>query len=356
MVAALCRGTCAQVEALLAAQLDGPLSRADADGLAVHLRRCPECCALANGLEPAPVFPAIAPDVYELGPIIGIGGMGRVRIARDRRIGREVAIKELLYTTETLVARFVREARVAASLQHPNIVPIYEVGCWDDGTPFYAMARVRGRSLFDAISAASSPEERAALVTAVIAAADGTAFAHAHGVLHRDLTPSNILVGDFGETVIIDWGLAKALRAPAVGVEYRTGVTHDMLTAAGDVLGSPAYMPPEQAHGESTDERADVYALGAILYHVLAGSAPYVGRSAKAILAAVCEQAPPPLTKLAPWVTRALAELVDTATAREPSERYASAIELARDLRRFHAGLLAPRRPSLLRRWLRGRA
>ena len=349
---------CDQTDARLAARSEGALSATDAAALAAHLEVCDDCRLLAEGLDDgsaaAPVFPVVDASAYELGPVVGHGGMGRIRIARDRRIGRRVAMKELLFNTESLAARFVREARVAASLQHPNIVPIYEVGCWADGTPFYTMRMIEGRTLFKAIQDATSLEERMELLPSVIAAADAVAFAHANGIIHRDLTPANILLGDFGETIVIDWGLAKDLRVDLdrVAPEYQTGMTQQVLTAKGDVVGSPAYMPREQAAGEEIDARADVYALGAILYHLLAGRAPYQGRSSKAIIQKVRAEAPTPLDKVALGAPRGLVAIVRKAMARDVGDRHSNAKELASELRRFQAALVVGAHRGPLTRWL----
>src|SRR5262245_59712622 len=246
-------GTCDQTDALLAARLCNALDAACSDVLDRHLARCARCRELAADLalpaDRARLFPLVDDGIYELGDVLGYGGMGRIRIARDRRIGRTVAIKELLFHTDVLAARFVREARVAASLQHPNIVPVYDVGSWADGTPFYTMRLVQGRSLHDALAETRALRDRMALLPVLVAASDAAAFAHSCGIVHRDLTPANILLGDFGETLVIDWGLAKDLRADRerVAPEFQTGFTQQLLTARGDVLGSPAYMPPEQA-------------------------------------------------------------------------------------------------------------
>jgi serine/threonine protein kinase len=338
--------SCEQTDALLAARLCGGLDAARASALDRHLADCVRCCEIAEDLElpaeRARLFPVVGEGVYELGDVLGYGGMGRIRRARDRRIGRTVALKELLFHTDVLAARFVREARVAASLQHPNIVPVYDVGSWADGTPFYTMRLVQGRSLYDALAGAPTLRDRMALLPAVVAASDAAAFAHASGIVHRDLTPANVLVGDFGETLVIDWGLAKDLRGDRerVAPEFQTGLTQQLLTANGDVLGSPAYMPPEQANGEPTDARADVYALGAILYHVLAGRAPYEGRTPDAVVAKVRTQAPASIDSVAQRAPRALVAIVATAMAREAGERYASARELAAALRAFTADAL----------------
>jgi serine/threonine protein kinase len=338
---------CARTDAWLAARAAGTLDDKLVAALDAHLAWCGDCRGVAGDLEVpevvAPLFPIVDASIYELGPIIGYGGMGRIRIAVDRRIGRRVAIKELLFHTDELAARFVREARIAASLQHPNIVPIYDVGCWADGTPFYAMRLVQGRSLYEALVQAASHRERMALLPAVIAAADAVGFAHASGIVHRDLTPANILLGDFGEALVIDWGLAKDLRGdgPRVGPEFQTGLTQRVLTGKGDVIGSPAYMPREQASGEVTDARADVYALGAIVYHLLAGTAPYTGRSSKAVLAQVRSDEPVPLERHAPRVPGALLSIVRTAMARDAADRYPTARELAAALHGFTAEALA---------------
>jgi serine/threonine protein kinase len=213
---------------------------------------------------------------------------------------------------------------------------------------------IEGRTLFKAIQDATSLEERMELLPSVIAAADAVAFAHANGIIHRDLTPANILLGDFGETVVIDWGLAKDLRVDLdrVAPEYQTGMTQQVLTAKGDVVGSPAYMPREQAAGEEIDARADVYALGAILYHLLSGRAPYQARSAKAIIQKVRAEAPAPLEKVALGAPRGLVAIVRKAMTREASGRHANAKELAAELRRFQAALVVGAHRGPLTRWL----
>src|SRR5580692_1719550 len=211
---------------------------------------------------------------------IAKGGMGRVVTARDRRLGRNVAIKELLPQHRDLARRFEREARITARLQHPAIVHVYEAGVWPGGEPFYAMQLVAGRSLDKVVAERKTLNERLGLLPTVIAVADALAYAHSEHVIHRDLKPSNVLVGEFGETVVIDWGLAKDVSGHGdneveLGESSQQWRSTSQDTIEGGVVGTPAYMPPEQARGEAADERSDVYALGAMLYTVLAGGPPY---------------------------------------------------------------------------------
>src|SRR5262245_32048960 len=211
---------------------------------------------------------------YELLHDHARGGAGRVMRAYDPRLRRTVAVKESLRSTDQARARFVREAQLTARLQHPGIVPVHELARWPDGQPFYAMKMVSGRSLKALLAEKSGLAARLELLPNVIAVAETIAYAHSERVIHRDLKPGNIMIGAFGETVVIDWGLAKNLGEPDVapaslGPWRDAGETGESATATGMVLGTPAYMPPEQARGETVDERADVYALGAILYELL---------------------------------------------------------------------------------------
>ena len=260
------------------------------------------------------------PGRYQVLAEHGRGGIGRVVRATDREFGRDVAVKELLRRTATSERRFFREALITARLEHPNIVPVHEAGRWPDGTPFYVMKLVAGRSLRDFIDEAKTYRDRLALVDRVLAVVDAIAYAHDRGVIHRDLKPSNIMVGDYGETIVIDWGLAKNLQDPddAVSTDGEASPGTPELTAAGTVLGTPAYMAPEQGAGSVADARSDVYALGAILSEVL-------GR---------------PKAGAAGEIPADLASIVSRAMAREAADRYQTAQELAEDLRRFRTGLL----------------
>jgi len=289
----------------------------------------------------AKALPKGETDRYDLSGEFAHGAIGRILHARDRRLNRPVAIKELIFPGGTVEARFVTEALITARLQHPSIVPVYDAGRWDTGEPFYAMKFVSGRSLADVIGEAKTLQDRLALLPHVLAVAEAIAYAHTERVIHRDLKPANVLVGDFGETVVIDWGLAKDLSHEGggeTGVANATVAVDPSLTHLGTVVGTPAYMPPEQAAGRIVDERADVYALGAILYHLLAGTRPYDTGSSAQVIDQVVRGPPPPLAGRQKGIPSDLLTIVAKAMARDPSERYATARELAEDLRRFQTG------------------
>ncbi len=294
--------------------------------------------------------PALPSSRYVVGTLVGQGGMGRVYAARDVRLDREVALKEALPGTE---ARLAREARVTAWLDHPNIVPVHDVGRTAEGRAFYAMRLVRGRTLAAAFAAGPDgaiPDLAARLrhVRTLLAVADAVAFAHARGVVHRDLKPANILVGEFGETQVMDWGVARVLgRAEVAGAVAAGARAADAptavprvdvsdppdaaLTGAGGVVGTPRYMCPEQAHGARVDPRADVWSLGAMLYELLAGAPPYGGSRVEA-LAAARAGIVPPLRDRAPDAPAELVAIAERALRPDPDERYPTARAFAADL------------------------
>jgi WD40 repeat protein len=287
------------------------------------------------------------------------GGIGRILRAFDRELGRLVAIKELRSPGGASVERFVREAQITMRLEHPSIVPVHDAGRWESGAPFYAMKLVVGRTLKEVAEDARTTAERMRLLPNVIAVAEAMAYAHEERVVHRDLKPSNVLVGAFGETIVIDWGLAKdlSLAEGPVASEHPGGPMRSDATAIGTVVGTPSFMPPEQARGEEIDARADVYALGAILYFVLSGKAPHEGETSADVLARVRAETPVPIATLAPEVPPDLAAIVARAMARAKETRYRTAGELVEDLRRFQAGQLVQAhrysRFELAARWVR---
>jgi serine/threonine protein kinase len=261
--------------------------------------------------------------------------------AHDRELGREVAIKELISRGRVSEARFLREALITARLEHPGIVPVHEAGRWSDGTPFYAMKLVAGRPLRDLILERHTVEQRIGLLHHVIAVADAIAYTHRRNIIHRDLKPANVIVGDFGETIVIDWGLAKDLSVPdepsVQGGAYTPTDDRD-LTAAGTVLGTPTYMAPEQARGEYVDETADVFAIGAMLWELcsLQKVPPTNLRQRHRLLRRA-------------GIDRDLTVIIDKALDPAPSHRYPDAGALAADLKAFKSGArISARSYSLL--------
>jgi WD40 repeat protein len=281
------------------------------------------------------------PERYQIIGEHGRGGLGRVSRAHDHDLGRDIAIKELISRGHVSEVRFLREALITARLEHPGIVPIYEAGRWPDGTPFYAMKLVAGRSLRELITERTTVEKRIGLLHHVIAVADAIAYAHGRNIIHRDLKPANVIVGDFGETIVIDWGLAKDLTAAEEstvgGGPFRVN-QDDGLTAAGSVLGTPTYMAPEQERGEHVDQRADVFAIGAMLWELCA-----------------LQKVPPTEPRLRHRMLRRagidkdLVTIIDKALDPDPGHRYPDASALAADLKSFKSGArIAARRYSLL--------
>jgi eukaryotic-like serine/threonine-protein kinase len=256
------------------------------------------------------------------------GGMGTVYLAEDTELNRQVAIKVLSVPemTEDLRRRMIREAQIIARLEHPGIVPVHDVGVLPDGRVFYAMKFVRGVRLDEYSAKTSSMRERLRKFQAVC---DAVAFAHAHGVIHRDLKPQNIMIGSFGEVLVLDWGVAKILRDEknAASSEADTlmlppaGASKVSDTAHGTVIGTRQYMSPEQSRGEidQLDERSDIYSLGAVFYFLLTGQAPSDDRP-RAIN-----------TK----VTKPAEAICLKAMARDRTSRYTSAAEMSTDVSRL---------------------
>ena len=252
------------------------------------------------GESPAAPKPPAGAARYALGAEIARGGMGVVYRATDTALGREVAVKVLQerYGPDSGTARrFADEARITGQLQHPGIPPVHDLGVLPDGRPFLAMKLVKGETLDDLLKARPDPAaDRGQYVAAFEQVCQAVAYAHSRDLIHRDLKPANVMVGAFGEVQVMDWGLAKVLAAgdpPADADPQATGATTEILslrgsdgsfTQAGSVLGTPAFMPPEQALGAVTeiDARSDVFGLGGILAVILTGTPPFAARSAEA--------------------------------------------------------------------------
>ncbi|MEO8703667.1 MAG: serine/threonine-protein kinase [Kofleriaceae bacterium] len=226
--------------------------------------------------------PTRVSSVYAMGEVIGRGGMGEVQLAHDRRIGRDVAIKRLRSEApgEDEVARFLREARIQARLDHPAIVPVYELGKDDQGRPFFTMKRLVGVTLAELL--ASPVPTRSRLLRAFADVCRAIDFAHVHAIVHRDLKPSNIVVGEFGDVYVLDWGVARVVDDAIAEVVTADIDTLEGAAPTGQVLGTPGYMAPEQLQEPEVDRPADIYALGSILFELLAGE-PLHPRGAAAI-------------------------------------------------------------------------
>ena len=294
------------------------------------------------------------------------GGMGRILLVHDKHLSRDIALKELLpapvpSTSEgqpspvrmsvPWIARFLQEARIAGQLEHPAIVPVYELGHRRDGTLYYTMKLVRGKTLAQAIKEASSLRERLDLLPHFVDLCQAIAYAHSRGVIHRDIKPGNVMVGEFGETVVIDWGLAKARGRKDIHAEEMAETIQVMRlgdeaavtkTAYGQAIGTPLYMSPEQAQGDidAVDERSDVYSLGTVLYEILTGKPPFSGSSTREILSKVINDKPEPLLTAQPDTPPELAAICARAMARDPARRYPSAKDVAEEVQRFLSGAL----------------
>jgi eukaryotic-like serine/threonine-protein kinase len=251
---------------------------------------------------------------YRLIRQIAQGGMGTIFLARDTRLDREVAIK-VLNTSEVsldMIERMRREAFIIASLEHPGIVPIHDLGQLGDGRVFYVMKYVRGKHLNEYLNSAISLYDRLRLCRT---SCEAVAFAHSHSIVHRDLKPENIMVGPFGEVLVMDWGIAKLLDTTELNSPARRESSSSN-TGHGTILGTPEFMSPEQASGDSAnvDKRSDVYALGAILKFLLSTTSPHLN------------------------VPKRLDAIFKYAMAEDPLKRYLDARELALEIDRFLDG------------------
>ncbi|MBK7642644.1 MAG: SUMF1/EgtB/PvdO family nonheme iron enzyme [Planctomycetes bacterium] len=306
---------------------------------------------------------------YEARGALGRGGMGVVERVFDRVLEREVAVKRLRRTHASALRRFLAEARLVAALDHPGIVPVHDAGIDARGRPWFTMPLVSGTSLAVVLALARDRQggwSRERVLGVLLKTCEIVAYAHARGIVHRDLKPANVMLGAFGEVLVVDWGLAFfATRGAGAGdpaadaLDARAGKSEHK-TRHGTLVGTPAYMPPEQAAGERSlvGPQSDVYAVGAILYHLLAARAPYaeVGPSNDSVALAVRSGPPVPLDLVAPRAPTELVAICERAMARDAAQRYTDMAALAADLRAFLEGRVvhAYARGSLaeLRKWI----
>jgi eukaryotic-like serine/threonine-protein kinase len=337
---------------------------------------------LPTDAAPAPP-PAAAPAAlrYRILRPHARGALGEVFIARDDELGREVALKQMQeehVNSPTSRARFTLEAEITGGLEHPGIVAVYGLGACPDGRPYYAMRFIKGDSLHDALRRFHDADQRRRdpgqrvlelrqLLDRFVAVCNAVAYAHSRGVIHRDLKPANVMLGPYGQTLVVDWGLAKLVgRCEATGnrgegeASLRPESARDLTpTQDGAVVGTPAYMSPEQAAGRHDDlgPASDVYSLGATLYAVLTGQPAFAGSSVPAILERVQRGDFAPLHRVKASVPRALEAVCLKAMALRPEDRYRSPQDLADDIERWLADepVTAYREPARVRlgRWMR---
>ena len=344
-----------------------------------NLTLVPSDEAVTGPIPDLQVIEDLRADRYEILGEIARGGMGSIQEVRDKDLRRNLAMKVILKSKQgsgssgsavspDVLRRFLEEAQITAQLAHPGVVPVHELGVDQDGHTYFTMSRVHGETLANIITKARERSDGWSLNRAlqvILRVCETLAFAHRKGVIHRDVKPANVMVGEFGQVYVMDWGLAKVLgrddahdirvsEPPATDtvppatagqrVLYPSDRQQPITTMDGVVIGTPAYMPPEQAEGRiaEIDKRSDVYAIGTLLYHLLTGGAPYVQRasrvSARDVLTAVREGPPVPISELDPTAPVEVRAICEKAMARAPDQRYASAEELAEDLRNYLDG------------------
>ena len=291
---------------------------------------------------------------YTLTRVYGQGGLGRVWLARDKNLNREVALKEIRPDVKVDGAemnRFVTEAQITGQLDHPNIIPIYELGRQEEGKPpFYTMRFMRGQTLRDAVKeyhrkrkkGGDSPMDLQRLLNSFVGMCNALAFAHSKGVVHRDLKPANVMLGAFGEVVVLDWGLAKMMDQPEEETQVFPSIRvsegeHNSRTQMGQTMGTPAFMAPEQAEGrlDHIDSRSDIYGLGATLFNILTDDTPHKGKTTIETLQGIVKGAIPSPRDVDSSVPPALDAICSKAMQRVRVDRYQSAQDLADDIQRW---------------------
>lgn len=315
-----------------------------------------------------PPPPGAWTDKLTVGEELGRGGMAVVLRATDRDLRRELAVKVShagAGGSEGEKVRFVEEAQITAQLEHPNVVPVHELGIDPDGRPFFTMKMVRGQSLEAILQKRreADPDTLARfglrrLLDVFTSVCQAMEYAHARGVIHRDLKPANIMVGDFGEVLVMDWGVAKVLGQASVpsgrrdmpsDVETVRSQQGAHQTVSGTVLGTPSYMAPEQARGDTdVDERADIYALGAILYELLCGRPPFEGPDALRVLTRVMSEPPVPPSKVAGArkVPVVLEELALRLLEKSPAKRWVTIPQIRSQVQDYIEGIAVAYRPE----------
>ncbi|HDS09544.1 MAG TPA: serine/threonine protein kinase, partial [Firmicutes bacterium] len=300
------------------------------------------------------------PGRYTIKEERGRGGIGKVLVAFDSHLGREIAVKELIAVEEgvikdkptpvsksaAMVARFLTEARITGQLEHPSIVPVYEIGKKADGSIYYTMKLVKGETLAGKLSKEKDLEGRLKYLDNFIDLCNAIAYAHSRGVIHRDIKPQNVMIGEFGETVVLDWGLAKVKgHTDETGDKLKSEIAelkedHGFHTIAGKALGTPSYMPPEQAEGklDDIDEQSDIYSLGAVLYEILTGEPPFTGDTAYEIVSKVINEEPKKLVDVNKDLPADMVAICEKALQKDKNKRYETALHLSEDIRNFMTG------------------
>jgi serine/threonine protein kinase len=320
---------------------------------AVSPSMAPEPVATAAASPPPPIPSA---PRYQVKSLIASGGLGQVSLARDEVLGRDIAIKEIL---DRLAddphkrARFLLEAQITSRLEHPGVVPVYDLGKDVKGRPFYAMRRIDGLTLRQAIECYYTEHpnppvkhcvEFRAMMAHFVTVCKTMAYAHNRGIVHRDLKPENIMLGPYGEALVVDWGLAKIIGQPEDHVHGDDGAattdSGEKLTRDGATVGTPAFMSPEQAAGdlERVGPASDIYSLGATLYQLITGKPPIDGSNLADTLIKARRGEYPPTWQVRPNAPPPVDAICQKAMAFRPEDRYPSALVLARDVEMWLAG------------------